>query len=136
MNSYFASNSGSAQKKKGILKQRSSFDNEEHLVLKSESKANEQRQTKMQWDEMNILSTFHPADKDYGFMKIDEASTPYHRHSKSTTLSEDEEEKANQEKYVKSKLLSTDNYFQKNRRSNEPNGNEENGINFDDLKNK
>jgi len=71
------------QPKRGILKQSTSFEQKEL------SPPPTSRSKKSHFDEQNILETFHPENKDYGFMKIDEAKTPYEYAS---DHEEDEEE--------------------------------------------
>jgi len=53
--------------KRGILKQSTSF----------EHRGDDKCGKEPHFDESNILATLHPADKDYGFMKIEEPKTPF-----------------------------------------------------------
>lgn len=56
---------------KGILKTSRSVDGHDSAPTTSK------RPKEQRFDEMNIIETFHPPNKDYGHMKVDEPKTPF-----------------------------------------------------------
>ncbi|GBP22506.1 Protein phosphatase inhibitor 2 [Eumeta japonica] len=69
---------------KGILKTSRSVDGHDSGPSTSH------RPKEQRFDEMNIMETFHPANKDYGHIKINEPKTPYSEHIDGATDPSDE----------------------------------------------
>jgi len=101
--------------KRGILKQSTSFEQSgEDTAAKGTKEPH--------FDESNILATLHPADKDYGFMKIDEPKTPYGRYD-----SDEEEDKKDEldANLLAARITAEGHKGPRPRRISEPSGDED-----------
>lgn len=100
--------------KRGILKQSSSFEQGGEEVVKCVKEPH--------FDESNILATLHPADKDYGFMKIDEPKTPFGAYDSDDEGESKDELDAN---LLAAKLAAEEHKGPRLRRLSEPSGDKE-----------
>jgi len=101
--------------KRGILKQSSSFE-------QGGDESAPKCMKEPHFDESNILATLHPADKDYGFMKIDEPKTPYGAYDSDEEKDEKDELDAN---LLAAKITAEGHKGPRPRRISEPSGDEE-----------
>jgi len=103
--------------KRGILKQSSSFEQSG-----DDSASAPKCMKEPHFDESNILATLHPADKDYGFMKIDEPKTPYGAYDSDEEPDDKDELDAN---LLAAKITAEGHKGPRPRRISEPSGDEE-----------